>query len=53
MFLSSDQSEMVDFVSGQGRSFFATAGVARYVEDCKKVRTPSWAERCHFWLVTI
>jgi len=43
---------MVDFGSGQGRSFFATAGVARYVEDCKKARTPSWAERCHLWTGT-
>jgi len=42
--------EIVDFGSEQGRSFFATAGVARYVEDCKKARTPFWAERCHLWM---
>ena len=28
------------------RSLFATGGVVRYVEDCKKARTPAWAERC-------
>ena len=43
---------MVDFGSEQGRSFFVTAGVARYVEDCKKARTPFWAKRCHFWMDT-
>ena len=32
----SDQSKMVDFGSGQGRSVFANGGVAGYVEDCKK-----------------
>jgi hypothetical protein len=42
--------EIVDFGSGQGRSIFATAGVARYVEDCKNARTPSWAERCCLWM---
>jgi len=49
-------SEVVDFGSGQGRSALETAGVAqpqRYVEDFKGVRTPAWAERCHFWMNTI
>jgi len=27
---------MVDFGSSQGRSDYATAGVVRYVEDCKR-----------------
>jgi len=45
-------SEIVDFGSGRGHSVFATGGVARYVEDCKRARTLSWAERCYFWMDT-
>jgi len=44
---------MVDLSSGQGRNYFITAGVARYVEDYKIARTPAWAERCHLWIDTI
>ena len=43
---------MVDFGSDQGRSLFATGGVAVYVEDCKKVRTPAWAKRCYLGMKT-
>ena len=41
---------MVDFGSDQLRSDLATAGVARYVEDFQRARTPGWAERCHIWM---
>jgi hypothetical protein len=44
---------MVDFSSSQGRSDFATAGVVRYAEDCKRARTQAWAERCRLWIGTI
>jgi hypothetical protein len=40
--------EVVDFGSWQGPSKFATGGVACYVEDGKRARTPPWAERCRF-----
>ncbi len=56
--LASVHPEIVDFGSGhvsrrslqaktEGRSFFATAGVARYVEDCKKALVPPkpWQRR--------
>jgi hypothetical protein len=43
---------MVDFGSGQGRSDFEAAGVVRYVEDFKRVRTPAWAKRCLLWMGT-
>ncbi len=51
-FIDSVHPEMVDFGSGQGRNAFATAGVASYVEDCKRVRTQAWAERCRLWIGT-
>jgi len=44
--------EMVDLGLGRGRSYFVTAGVARYVEDCKIARTPAWAKRYQLWMDT-
>ena len=44
--------KMADFGSVQGRSYFVTAGVASYVEDCKIARTLAWTEKCHFWMET-
>jgi hypothetical protein len=41
-------SEVVDYASDQGRSVFATGGVAARVEDGENVRTLAWAARCHF-----
>jgi hypothetical protein len=40
----------VDFGSDQGRSEFETGGVACYVEDFKRARTPVWAKRCYLWM---
>jgi len=44
--------EMVDCGSGQGRSDFATAGVARLRRGLRRVRTPAWAERRRLWMDT-
>ncbi len=43
---------MVDLDSGQGHSDFVTGVVASYFEDCKRARTPAWAERCYLWMNT-
>jgi hypothetical protein len=44
---------MVDFGSEQGLSHFETAGIAGYVEDFKRAKTPLWAKRCRLWMGTI
>jgi hypothetical protein len=41
---------MVDFGSEQGLSNFETAGIAGYVEDFKRAKTPLWAKRCRLWM---
>ena len=46
------RSEMVDFDPGQGRSDFATAGVAALRRGLQRARTPARAERCRFWTDT-
>ncbi len=43
---------MVDFGSEQGLSNFETAGIAGYVEDFKRAKTPLWAKRCCLWMGT-
>jgi hypothetical protein len=43
---------MVDFGSEQGLSNFETAGIAGYVEDFKRAKTPLWAQRCRLWMGT-
>jgi hypothetical protein len=43
---------MVDFGSAQGLGDFETAGVAGYVEDLKRAKTPRWAKRCYSWMAT-
>ncbi len=43
---------MVDFGSEQGLSNFETTGIASYVEDFKKAKTPLWAKRCRLWMET-
>jgi len=44
---------MVDFGSEQGLSNFETAGIAGYVEDFKRAKTPLRAKRCRLWMGTI
>ena len=43
---------MVDFGSEQGLSDFETAGIAGYVEDFKRAKTPLRAKRCRLWMDT-
>ncbi len=43
---------MVDFGSEQGLSNFETAGIAGYVEDFKRAKTPLWAKRCRLRMDT-
>ncbi len=43
---------MVDFGLEQGMSNFETAGIAGYVEDFKRAKTPLWAKRCRLWMDT-
>jgi hypothetical protein len=43
---------MVDFGSEQGLSNFETAGIAGYVEDFKRAKTPLWAKRYRLWMDT-
>jgi len=43
---------MVDFASEQGLSAFETTGIAGYVEDFKRAKTPLWAKRCRLWVGT-
>ena len=50
--LTSARPEMVDFGSAQGLGDFETAGVAGYVEDLKRAKTPRWAKRCYSWMAT-
>ena len=58
--LTSVRPQMVDFGSEQGLSDFETdgvavpalAGVAGYVEDLKRAKTPFRAERCRLWMGT-
>jgi hypothetical protein len=49
---TSVRPQMVDFGSEQGLSNFETAGIAVYVEDFKRVKTPLWAKRCRLWMGT-
>jgi hypothetical protein len=51
-FLLSARSQVVDFGSEQGLSDFETAGIACYVEDFKRAKTPLWAKRCRLWMGT-
>ncbi len=44
--------KMVDFGSEQGLSNFETAGIAGYVEDFKRAKTPLWAKIYHLWMGT-
>jgi hypothetical protein len=39
---------MVDFASGQGYSFFATAGIASYSEDRKKAKNADLGQKILF-----
>ncbi len=50
--LVSVRPQMVDFGSEQGLSNFETAGIAGYVEDFKRAKTPLWAKRCRLWMGT-
>jgi hypothetical protein len=50
--LNSVRPQMVDFGSEQGMSNFETAGIAGYVEDFKRAKTPLWAKRCRLWMDT-
>jgi hypothetical protein len=43
---------MVDFGSEQGLSDFETAGIAGYVEEFKRAKTPLRAKRCRLWMDT-
>jgi hypothetical protein len=45
--------QMVDFGSEQGLSDFETAGIAGYVEEFKRAKTPLWAKRCLLWMGTM
>jgi hypothetical protein len=47
------RSEMVDFGPVQGRSDFATAGVAVLRRGLQRARTPARAKKCRFWAGTI
>ena len=51
--LYSVRPQMVDIGSEQGLSNFETAGIAGYVEDFKRAKTPLWAKRCRLWMGTI
>ncbi len=51
--LSSVRPQMVDFGSEQGLSNFETGGIAGYVEDFKRAKTPLWAKRYRLWMGTI
>ena len=46
------RSQMVDFGPEQGLSDFETGGVAGYVEDLKRAKTPLRAKRCRLWMDT-
>ena len=50
--LVSVRPQMVDFGSEQGLSNFETGGVAGYVEDFKRAKTPLRAKRCRLWMGT-
>jgi len=50
--LTSVRPQMVDFGSEQGLSDFETGGVAGYVEDLKRAKTPLRAKRCRLWMGT-
>jgi hypothetical protein len=58
--LTSVRPQMVDFGPEQGLSDFETdgvavpalAGVAGYVEDLKRAKTPLWAKRCRLRMGT-
>jgi hypothetical protein len=50
--LTSVRPQMVGFGSEQGLSNFETGGVAGYVEDFKRAKTPLWAKRCRLWMGT-
>jgi hypothetical protein len=43
---------MVAFGSEQGLRDFDTAGIAGYVEDFKRAKTPHWTKRCRLWIGT-
>lgn len=43
---------MVDFGLEQGLSDFEAAGIAGYVGDFKRAKTPLQAERCRLWVDT-
>ncbi len=42
--------QMVDIGSEQGLNNFETAGIAGYVEDFKRAKTPLRAKRCCLWM---
>jgi hypothetical protein len=44
---------MVDLGSEQGLSNFETEGIAGYVEDFKRAKTPLRAKRFRLWMGTI
>jgi hypothetical protein len=43
---------MVDFGSAQGLSDFETTGIAGYIEEFKRAKTPLGAKRCRLWMGT-
>ena len=51
-YLTSVGPQMVDFGPEQGLSDFETGGVAGYVEDLKRAKTPLRAKRCRLWMGT-
>ncbi len=50
--MTSVRPQMVDFGSEQGLSNFETAGIAGYVEDFKRAKTPLRAKKCRLWMGT-
>jgi hypothetical protein len=52
IFPTSDRPQMVALGSEQGLSNFETAGIAGYVEDFKRAKTPLRAKRCRLWMST-
>ncbi len=50
--LTSVRPQMVDLGSEQGLSNFETAGIAGYVEDFKRAKTPLRAKRCRLRMGT-
>jgi hypothetical protein len=51
-YLTSVHPQMVGFGSEQGLSNFETGGIAGYVEDFKRAKTPLRAKRCRLWIGT-